>query len=82
MELVNSFAVRAANEASHSLDSATAQANELFAKVEALNPVAILNRGFAYITHDKNNVSSVTDVKSGDLLDITVKDGNIQAEVK
>ena len=82
LELVNSFAVRAANAASHSLDTATAQANELFTKVEALNPVAVLNRGFAYITHDENNVSSVTDVKSGDLLDITVKDGKFQAEVK
>ena len=82
LELVNSFAVRAANAAGHSLDNATAQANELFTKVEALNPVAVLNRGFAYITHDENNVSSVTDVKSGDLLDITVKDGKFIAEVK
>ena len=82
LELVDSFAVRAYNAAGHSLDTAAAQANELFTKVEALNPVAVLNRGFAYITHDENNVSSVSDVKSGDLLDITVKDGNIKAEVK
>lgn len=82
LELVNSFAVRATNAASHSLDAAQAKASELFTKVEALNPVAVLNRGFAYITHDENNVSSVSDVKSGDLLHITVKDGCIKAEVK
>ena len=82
LELVNSFAVRAGNAASHSMDSAQAKATELFTKVEALNPVAVLNRGFSYITHDGNNVSSVSDVKSGDLLDITVKDGNITAEVR
>ncbi len=82
LELVNSFAVRAENAASHSMDSAQAMANELFTKIEALNPVAVLNRGFSYITHNDNNVSSVKDVKAGDLLAITVKDGNITAEVK
>ena len=82
LELVNSFEVRATNAAFRSFDSSIAKANELFTKVEALNPVAVLNRGFAYITHDENNVSSVSDVKPGDLLDITVKDGNFKAEVK
>ena len=82
LELVNSFAVRARNAASYSLDSAQAKANALFTQVEALNPVAVLNRGFSYITRDGNNISSVKDVKKGDLLDITVKDGNFTAEVK
>ena len=82
LELIDSFAVRASNAASHSYDAAQARAGELFTKVEALNPVAVLNRGFSYITHNGNNVSSAADVKSGDLLDITVKDGNIKAKVQ
>ena len=81
IELINSFSVRASNAADHSLNSAVSEAKELFAKVEALNPVAVLNRGFAYITHDDHNVSSVEDVKSGDALDITLKDGSITAVV-
>ena len=82
IELINSFAVRASNAADHSLNSAVSEAKELFAKVEALNPVAVLNRGFAYVTHDDHNVSSVEDVNSGDALDITLKDGSITAVVE
>lgn len=82
IELVSSFAVRASNAANHSLNSASAEAKELFTKLEVLNPVAVLNRGFAYITHDDHNVSSVQDVKSGDVLDVTLKDGSITAVVE
>ena len=81
-ELVDAYAIRAKNAAGHHFDGAAAQAKELFSKLESLNPVAVLNRGFAYITHDDNNVSSVSDIKSGDLLDIRVKDGSIKAVVE
>lgn len=81
-ELVDSFAVRASSAANHGMDSVSARSKELFTKVEALNPVAVLNRGFAYITHDKNNVSSVYDVKSGDSIDIRLKDGSFSAKVE
>lgn len=81
LELIDSFSVRASNAASRCLESSTADAKELFTKVEALNPVAVLNRGFAYITHENKNVSSVKDVAGGDILDITLKDGSITAVV-
>lgn len=82
LELVDSFAVRASYAADHRLSSAAFEAKELFTKVETLNPVAVLNRGFAYITHQEKNVSSVKDVKSGDELLITLKDGALSAVVK
>lgn len=82
LELIDSFAVLAANAAQRSFEKATSEAKELFTKVEALNPVSVLNRGFAYLTHEEHNVSSVTDVKPGDLLDITLKDGSIIARVE
>ena len=82
IELVDAFADRALTTANHFYDTVLARSNELFTKVEALNPVAVLNRGFAYITHGDNNVSSVKDVKSGDSIDITLKDGGFSATVQ
>ena len=82
IELVDAFADRASTTANHFYDTVLARSNELFTKVEALNPVAVLNRGFAYITHGDNNVSSVKDVKSGDSIDITLKDGGFSATVQ
>ena len=82
IELVLSLAARASNAAQHRLNSITAETAELFTKVEALNPVAVINRGFAYITHNDVNVSSVKDVKKGDEIDITLKDGAFRALVE
>ena len=82
LELVEAFAQRATAAAEHQYQTLQANAAELFTKVEALNPVAVLNRGYSYITHDDKNVSSVKDVKGGDVLDITLKDGSIRAVVQ
>jgi len=81
-ELLESYAIRAKSAAENKLQHAEASAKDLFTTVEALNPVAVLNRGFAYITKEDNNISSVKDVESGDLLDITLKDGKIAAQVQ
>ena len=81
LELIESLSARAYGAATHSHEAAAAKAKELFSKVEALNPVAVLNRGFAYISHDDKNVNSIKDVTKGDLLDITLKDGSITAVV-
>ena len=80
-QLVDQLFSRAKNGAENIVDRCTAQAQELFSKVEALNPVAVLNRGFAYLTKDEKDVRSVIDVNKGDILDITLKDGVIRAEV-
>ena len=61
--------------------TALSHSQELFSKAEALNPLAVLNRGFAYVMSKEKNVSSVKDVKMGDTLDITLKDGEIKAQV-
>lgn len=80
-ELVDSFIPRVDSSLESGLSLITAEAQELFTKCEALNPAAVLNRGFSYIMKDGANVSSVKDVQRGDTLDITLKDGNIKAEV-
>lgn len=81
IELVDSLAVRARSAAEHGMHAAQASAAELFTKVETLNPVAVLSRGFAYITHEDQNIGSVKDVKSGDRLNVTLKDGSFSATV-
>ncbi len=81
MELVDSLYTRADSSMNHTLDAAVSRSQELFSKAEALNPVAILNRGFSYAMSGGRNVRSVEDVVPGDFLDITLSDGHITAVV-
>ncbi|MBQ9516252.1 MAG: exodeoxyribonuclease VII large subunit [Ruminococcus sp.] len=81
IELVDSLYERAENAENNQLRITTASAQELFSKVEALSPVAVLNRGFARLMNGDADVTSVTDVKAGDDLRITLKDGDIRAVV-
>lgn len=81
-ELVTSYAARAHNTANARFDGVLAQSRELFSKLEALNPMAVLNRGFAYVSKEGKNVASAKDVKSGDIVDIRLRDGSLKAEIK
>ena len=81
IELVDAMYTAATQAVNHNINTAAASAQELFAKVEALNPVAVLNRGFSYVMSGDRNVRSVEDVTPGDFLDITVSDGKITAIV-
>ena len=52
-------------------------------KLDALSPLATLARGYSVAKNGQNNViRSVTDVKAGDDISITVSDGKINATVK
>jgi len=51
-------------------------------QLEALNPQAVLNRGYALVTGPGGKlVKQVGDVSAGDMLRVRVSDGNIDAEV-
>lgn len=81
MELTDSLYTRAERAIGHTFDRHLSKARELFSKVEALNPVAVLNRGFASVMNGDRRVRSVEDVVPGDFLDITLCDGRITAVV-
>ena len=81
LELLASYETRIQSAVDNRYNTAVSRSQELFSKAEALNPLAVLNRGFAYVMSGNNNVNSVNDVKKGDTLDITLKDGEIKAEV-
>ena len=49
----------------------------LASRLESLNPVSILKRGYSVVTKDDKTVTSVKDVKDGDTLAIDVTDGRI-----
>lgn len=53
-----------------------------FSKVETLNPVSVLRRGFSFVTDSVGTVvNSTSDVNSGDTVNIKVSDGDIKAKV-
>ena len=52
--------------------------------LSALNPVAVLDRGFAVLTNPATGatVSSVADVTAGDIVHVQVKDGSFETDVR
>ena len=52
-------------------------------RLSALNPMAVLARGYgAVFDSDGSVVSSVKELKQGDVLNIMLSDGNIRAKVE
>jgi len=51
-------------------------------KIESLNPLKVMDRGFALTTKNKSVVTSIEDVCIGDILEVELKDGVIKTEVK
>lgn len=54
----------------------------LTAKLEALNPVAVLRRGYSVAEKDNIIVNSVKEIKEGDALKLTFKDGSVYTKVQ
>lgn len=52
------------------------------AKLEGLNPLSVLNRGYAVVYKDGKIISSTADVKIGDVLKIRLSDGTVCSVVK
>ncbi len=55
--------------------------SELYAKLDALNPLNILLRGYSIVTKDTKFVASAKDLSVNDSIDIKMNDGNIVANV-
>ena len=64
------------------LDSAEGGVKELTTKAEALNPMAVLNRGFSCVVKDDRPATSVNDLSSGDEVKIILKDGSVKALIQ
>lgn len=65
------------------LDTNEKRLAQTASKLSSLNPVDVIKRGYSYTTDENlNTVTSVSDVKTGDLIYIKVTDGDITAVVK
>lgn len=54
---------------------------KLGAKLETLNPVSVLNRGYAIAQKDSMNINSVKELKIDDEIKLTLKDGTVKTKV-
>ena len=54
---------------------------KLGAKLETLNPVSVLNRGYAIAQKDSTNINSVKELKIDDEIKLTLKDGTVKTKV-
>lgn len=54
---------------------------KLGAKLETLNPVSVLNRGYAIAQKDGKNINSVKELKIDDEIKLTLKDGTVKTKV-
>ena len=50
-------------------------------KLQALNPLAVLARGYATVSHDGTSVTSIQQIQERDTLDIRFADGSVRATV-
>ena len=54
----------------------------LCARLEGVNPLAVLSHGYAMVeSEDGRIISSISDVRIGERVDIGLSDGNVQAEI-
>lgn len=69
------------NSMSHLLTNNTNRYNNLIQKLEALNPILTLKRGYAIVKHDNKAIESIKKIKKDDIINIELQDGNIEAKV-
>ena len=50
-------------------------------KLEALNPVSVLQRGYSFAEKDNQVINSVKEIKEDDILKLTFRDGTINTKV-
>lgn len=55
--------------------------SHIISKLEVLNPLNTLNRGYAIIKKNNKVISSIGDVQKDDIVTISLKDGNISSKI-
>ena len=53
----------------------------IIGKLEVLNPMNTLKRGYSIVRKDGNVISDIKNIKKSDVIDINLKNGNINAKV-
>ena len=55
--------------------------SKILSKLEVLNPMLTIKRGYSVVKKDNKVISSVNDLKKEDQLELELKDGKINVEV-
>ena len=55
--------------------------NHLISKLEVLNPLNTLSRGYSIIKKDNKVISSIKNIKKDDEIKITLKDGELTSKI-
>ncbi len=63
------------------LDSKSESLIKLGAKLESLNPVAVLQRGYSIAEKDGKMINSVKELKTDDIVKLTLNDGTVNTKV-
>jgi len=69
------------NSMSNLLNKNTNKYNNLIQKLEALNPILILKRGYGIVKSKNVAIDSVKKIKKDDIINIELQDGSIDAKV-
>jgi exodeoxyribonuclease VII large subunit len=64
------------------LERRRARLDTVHARLGALSPLAVLDRGYAIVHHGENVVRAADDVTTGDTIDVRVADGRFGATVE
>jgi exodeoxyribonuclease VII large subunit len=67
---------------SHQLQLRRERLSGLAARLDALNPLAVLQRGYAVVRRDGQLVKSVVQVSPGDQLSVRVSDGEFDVTAR
>ena len=57
------------------------QLNNIISKLEVLNPMNTIKRGYAIIKSEDKVITDINNIKKDDILNIEIKNGNIEAKV-
>jgi len=60
----------------------TVMRKDLLGKIEVLNPITTIKRGYSIVRMNNKSINSINDVKTGDRVNIEISDGNINAIIE
>lgn len=69
------------NSMNNLLNKNTNKYNNLIQKLETLNPILTLKRGYSIIRKDNIEIDSIKKIKKDDIINIELQDGNIEAKI-
>ncbi|MBQ3114923.1 MAG: exodeoxyribonuclease VII large subunit [Clostridia bacterium] len=88
MDYVSQNRIRVDNCEKHLINAVTVSFNEMankfsvsVAKLNSLNPLSVLTRGFAVASGKRGIIKSVSDINSGDVIDLRLCDGSAKCTV-